>query len=97
LKKAKPYDACPYCLTEISAPVVSASAGTYPKPEPKSIKIEEEMPFAKEEKHEQASPKIQGCAHHLGYLSKRAANESIPEDCMICQNIIKCMLKTVIG
>jgi hypothetical protein len=97
LKGAKPYDACPYCLTDISVPVISANAEAYLKREPKSSKIEKEMPFARDEKGDQASPRAQGCAHHLGYLSKRAAKEKIPEDCMTCENIIKCMLKAVTG
>ncbi len=33
------------------------------------------------------------CAHHFGYLSERGNKENIPDECMICQNIVKCMFK----
>lgn len=84
----KVYDACPFCLTEITSR--------------KNIEIE-----SKEEKMDikndvQAKPRevtVEGpskptkCAHHFGYLSKRSANEKIPEDCMLCEHIVQCMLK----
>jgi hypothetical protein len=35
------------------------------------------------------------CTHQLGYLSKRSPKEKIPEDCMMCGNIVQCMLKNI--
>jgi hypothetical protein len=43
------------------------------------------------------SSKVQGCIHHFGYLSKRSKKEKIPEECMICESIVQCMLKNVTG
>jgi hypothetical protein len=43
------------------------------------------------------SSKVQGYIHHFGYLSKRSKKEKIPEECMICGNIVQCMLKNVTG
>jgi hypothetical protein len=30
-------------------------------------------------------------------LSKRSSKEKIPEECMMCENIVQCMLKNVTG
>jgi hypothetical protein len=51
----------------------------------------------KEKTLAESSPKVQGCIHHFGYLSKRSKKEKIPEECMICENIVQCMLKNVTG
>jgi hypothetical protein len=51
----------------------------------------------KEKTLAESSPKVQGCIYHLGYLSKRSKKEKIPEECMICENIVQCMLKNVTG
>jgi hypothetical protein len=41
--------------------------------------------------------KAEGCSHFMGYLSQRSAKEKIPEECMVCENIVQCMLKKVTG
>jgi hypothetical protein len=33
------------------------------------------------------------CRYHLGYLSERTAKEQIPDDCMMCKDIVDCMLR----
>jgi hypothetical protein len=33
------------------------------------------------------------CSHHLGYLSERSSKEKIPDECMMCKDIVECMLK----
>jgi hypothetical protein len=33
------------------------------------------------------------CSLHFGYLSERSKNENIPDECVVCENIVKCMLK----
>ena len=96
LKNAKPYDACPYCLTEIPVATITATEEELPKQELKLPGIEREAPLIVEEKPE-VSSKVQGCDHHFGYLSKRSSKEKIPEDCMMCRNIVQCMLKAVTG
>jgi hypothetical protein len=50
-----------------------------------------------EEKSIQTHPKGQRCAHQFGYLSKRSSKEKIPEECMMCENIVQCMLMNVTG
>jgi hypothetical protein len=34
-----------------------------------------------------------GCTHYLGYLSERAQTEKISDECMVCKEIVDCMLK----
>jgi len=51
----------------------------------------------KEKTPAESSPKVQGCVHYLGYLSERSKKEKIPEECIMCENIVQCMLKKVTG
>ncbi|MEM3700365.1 MAG: hypothetical protein QXL57_05815 [Candidatus Bathyarchaeia archaeon] len=96
LKHAKSYNACPYCLTEItvekSAPIIETSQKAEVELEVKAQEV-----IVKEKETLQAPPKTQGCAHHFGYLSERKTKEKIPEECMMCENIVQCMLKNVTG
>lgn len=95
--KAKPYEACPYCLTEIvleepPAPIEEKEDLEVREAERKSMgtHLHEERPAP-------ALAKVQKCAYHFGYLSKRSTKEKIPEDCIVCVNIVKCMLREVTG
>lgn len=90
------YDACPRCLTAItvekSVPVVG----------PKTVATveankEQETVVSKSEERSAGSSTTVRCAYHFGYLSERPKNEKIPEDCVVCENIVKCMLKAVNG
>ncbi|MGA3191247.1 MAG: hypothetical protein ABSD73_01890 [Candidatus Bathyarchaeia archaeon] len=90
------YDACPRCLTSItveeSVPVVYAKPGATVE----NNKEQDIVVGSSEERMATSSTTVQ-CAYHLGYLSERARNEKIPEDCIVCENIVKCMLKAVNG
>jgi len=37
------------------------------------------------------------CAYPLGYLSEPSNMEGIPEECMVCGQIVKCMLPSIKG
>lgn len=63
------YDACPYCLTEITANDEKTVAPSLEK--------------------------SSSCAHYLGYLCERSAKDSIPDECIVCKDIISCMLKNM--
>ena len=95
-KNAEVYDACPFCLTEIT---LEKSSTTFE--EKKNLKRRktgsEQASVDFKEKILAESSKVQGCIYHLGYLSKRSKKEKIPEECMICENIVQCMLKNVTG
>ena len=96
-KKAAPYDACPYCLTEIVIDEKeSVGIKSEQKAELKETEIEELRAPMTEEKA-QTHTKPQKCVHNFGYLSKRSPKEKIPEECMMCENIVQCMLLNVTG
>jgi hypothetical protein len=66
------------------------------KPDQEANKNEEQIVQAIEEKMAESPPKPE-CAHHFGYLSERSHKEQIPEECMVCENMLNCMRKSVKG
>jgi hypothetical protein len=96
-KNGEVYDACPFCLTEITIEKNSTTIKEEKDVKRKKTGSEYEDVDFKEKTLVESSPKVQGCAHHLGYLSERSKKEKIPEECMICENIVQCMLKNVTG
>jgi hypothetical protein len=85
--RSKPYEACPRCFTEI---VIDSEPSTESKPVRRE-EVEEEETKLKSKKPEQEP--TGPCAHHFGYLSEHSRNEKIPDECVMCENIVKCMLK----
>ena len=35
------------------------------------------------------------CFHHFGYLAELANHSLIPEDCLLCPKVIKCVLHSI--
>jgi len=33
------------------------------------------------------------CKNHFGYLSQQSVKGQIPDECMVCKDVIQCMLK----
>lgn len=61
--------------------------------QPQEEKMEkEEGPVKSREKEEKETS---GCSHHFGYLANRPKNAPIPQECLLCQKIVDCMLKSV--
>lgn len=92
------YDACPYCLTEIT--VEKGILMTKEKEEYALFnekKTEQKMQTTIERPSVEATTKPDTCAHHFGYLSQRSTKEKIPEECMMCEKIVQCMLQRVKG
>ena len=100
----EPYDACPYCLTEIvldDEPNVTFDEPETIEPEtideaeafePEETPVEvEETPHVEEPVEVPEAPSE--CAHYLGYLSEKSSKEQIPDECMMCKDIVTCMLK----
>ena len=81
-----PYDACPYCLTAITLDDSSMVTSD----EPKETEAEEEEYT---EERAEIPEKPSECGYHLGYLSERTSKEKIPDECMMCKDIVECMLK----
>jgi hypothetical protein len=58
-----------------------------------SPKEDEKEPEAKTQKQDENVNNSPGCTKHFGYLSERAANVPIPDDCLTCKDIVQCMRK----
>jgi hypothetical protein len=96
-KKAEAYDACPFCLTEITLESNSVPIEEKEDLEKKKPKSEQTNEYSEKVTMAESPPKEQKCTHQFGYLSKRSTKEKIPEECMMCENIVQCMLKNVTG
>jgi hypothetical protein len=87
---AEIYDACPRCFTAIAevdnAPVIEGESSAIADTE--KIEVPNEVETRKTE-----PATIKQCAHGFGFLSKRSRDEKIPDDCLMCENIVKCMTK----
>jgi len=86
---AEPYDACPYCLTEITSND-ELSAPNDILVEAEEAELEEDKPLVEQV---ELPGKSSECPYHLGYLSERSSKEQIPDKCMMCKDIVTCMLK----
>jgi hypothetical protein len=88
----EPCLACPHCLGRIASDVGSRvdDSATNVKVENVDSKLEQPREFERP-----VEGPIAKCAHHLGFLSERSSKEKIPEECMVCENIVKCILKSL--
>ena len=88
------YDACPRCFTAVT------EVGDFPviqtKPSSGADTDQSEAVGKGEEKKLESVGTI-NCAHRFGYLSERPKKEKIPDDCLVCENIVKCMTKGITG
>jgi len=89
------YDACPRCLTIITIGGTSPLVETKPSFSPGVSENEQNVPNTGKKKVE-PQPGVH-CSHRFGYLSERPRNDTIPDECVVCENIVKCMLKAVTG
>lgn len=82
------YDACPYCFTK----VITHRQGLKPvekiSPLPTTLDKDLDMKKNGERKDKQA-----GCPHSFGYLNNRPKGTPIPDVCLTCPKITKCMLQ----
>jgi hypothetical protein len=35
------------------------------------------------------------CSHHFGYLCERVERDRVPDECIVCKDIVACMLKSL--
>ena len=101
-----PYDACPYCLTKIivndeptinfDEPEMLEQETLEPETLDSEASVEAELGVEEaapvEEKVEVAEAPSE-CANYLGYLSEKSSKDQIPDECMMCKDIVTCMLK----
>ena len=85
---SEPFYACPVCLTRIQSieteprrKIILTSIINAEKPVEKKPSIKD-------------NEKPTSCQFHMGYLSERTKKE-IPDNCLVCKDIITCMLKKV--
>jgi len=83
------YYACPFCLTKIEQKTLITQDHLVDIVEQKSqtVETQEKPEMAKE------SEIPSECKYHLGYLSERGQKDTIPDECILCKNIVDCMLK----
>jgi hypothetical protein len=84
----EPYFSCPHCLTKIEAEPQKIQEP------PKEIELEEPQTIQVERKEKvKNNDKPTECKYHPGYLSERSSKEQIPDDCLVCKDIVDCMLR----
>ena len=72
------YPVCRYCLSKIES--------TQPEQEIATETFLEEKP------QDIIEHKEEGCPHFVGYLRKRPKNAEIPDFCLTCPEMMKCLL-----
>ena|SRR5208283_193671 len=80
----EPYVACPYCLTKIAEAKIEADN------KPENAQVETVLPTEKPTGNKEVAS---ACHYHLGYLSEQKHKEQIPDECMVCKDIIECMFR----
>ena len=91
---------CPCCLAAITeSPKVDESPEIKVQLEPLNVEPEPELETTlapenqPQEMQKEDAPKTLDCRHYLGYLSEKERKGQIPEECIICKNIVECMLQ----
>jgi len=79
----KPYPACPFCLTEVSNLPQKSKAQAHSEKR------------ASKETAERKTDKPQSCRQHYGFLSEKENKQQIPEECLVCNVLLDCMLQRV--
>jgi hypothetical protein len=86
LSPIESYSSCPFCLTEIKI-----------LEKPIEIQLENQPSEANQSESKEKADKNQDtitkCHFHPGYLSERTSKDNIPDDCLVCKDIIECMLR----
>jgi hypothetical protein len=82
----EPYNACPYCLTKIKINEIPAEIQVEKAQQPKGNHFETKEKLKNKDKSAT-------CNYHPGYLSERNSKEQIPDECLVCKDIVECMLR----
>jgi hypothetical protein len=84
-----PYFACPCCLTKIDKQMGIVKQ----LPEDSSQEYLESLEESTKHGPIKEEEKNASCKYHIGFLSERKNKEQIPDDCLVCKDIIPCMLQ----
>lgn len=80
------YNACPFCFSKLSVDMVLEEPN-----DTKASAVEKTRNVPRKNK-KNVDPKQIECPHYLGYLKKRPKNMPIPDGCLTCNKMIKCVL-----
>ena len=97
----KTYNACPYCLTELSLNEIENESQT--EKEDSEPELEEKQYFeSSEDENKVLNQEVNvesfgknnenesDCRYHIGYLGEEK-HDQIPDECLVCLKIIECM------
>jgi hypothetical protein len=88
----EPYFACPYCLTQIKE--IEETLETGKSPQEKHLeKIRLKLSQVETIEKTKNDDKSLDCHHYHGFLSERSSKEQIPDECLVCKDIVECMLR----
>ena len=94
LEDVEPQETSEATLEELpEKPLKEIPEETPEKPMELLEELSEETPAKPTEPSEPKGEAPPGCPHYLGYLSKRPKNASIPDECLTCRKMVKCMLE----
>jgi hypothetical protein len=94
LEEVEPQEASEATLEELQErPLKEIPEETPEKPTEPLEELPEEAPAKPTEPSEPKGEAPPGCPHYLGYLSKRPKDASIPDECLTCRKMVKCMLE----
>jgi len=79
------YYACPHCFIKLDVDAKNA------EPQKEEEKKEIEKPLDRPPETEVKGPSA--CSRHFGYLANRPKDAPIPQECLVCSEIVNCMLK----
>ena len=57
---------------------------------PESVQVETVLPTEKPTRNKEIAS---ACHYHPGYLGEQKHKEQIPDECMVCKDIIECMIR----
>jgi len=87
-----PYFSCPHCLTE-AEPIEELQRIVADAEEDSLEESQQETSQIEPEEKPKINDTAAVCHYHRGYLSERTGKEGIPDDCLVCGEILDCMLK----
>lgn len=79
------YYACPYCFSKLDIEKVFDDTKNFGVKRDRTAKKGAD---AKLDKY----LNVPACTHHLGYLKNRPSNATIPDECLTCPKVLKCMV-----
>ncbi|RLI45993.1 hypothetical protein DRO69_04100 [Candidatus Bathyarchaeota archaeon] len=74
------YYVCPHCIAKLDKVPIRDKEPQRPTP----------IPVEHPKKLEETNSK--SCPHHFGYLKTHARDESLPDECLTCSKLLRCML-----